>query len=272
MSHSRSLQPLPPDPLHVRLATLEAQVEARERELAAVKADLRALQADYFERVGAMYTELNDLDAAVEALEIALGLRPPPADDGADEDDGGADGRSGADDEGATGGGGAGCSNRGAPSADLKRVFRDLAKAVHPDRAAKLGEAARYRRHSLMAEANRAYAERDEDRLRLILRAWERSTGDEPGGPDEDHGFEGAGAAGWPARSIERRIAWLDDRLIAIDAEFADLRASAIWRLKARLDESRAQGWDLLAEIVNEVKRQVARQSARLAALRRMST
>ena len=58
-------------------------------------------------------------------------------------------------------------------------------------------------------------------------------------------------------------------RLVAIETEFADLRSSAIWRLKTKMDDARAQGWDLLAEIVSEVKRQIARSTARLAALRR---
>ncbi len=97
-----------------------------------------------------------------------------------------------------------------------------------------------------------------EDRLRLILRAWERSPesvlNDDP---NVDR------------LRVERRVAELDDRLIAIDAEFADLETSAIWRLKAKIDDARSQGWDLYAEIVNEVKRQIARANARLISLRR---
>jgi hypothetical protein len=44
-------------------------------------------------------------------------------------------------------------------------MFQDVARAVHPDALpdAQHDERTRYRRHSLMAEANRAYAERDED-------------------------------------------------------------------------------------------------------------
>ena len=49
------------------------------------------------------------------------------------------------------------------------------------------------------------------------------------------------------------------------------LRSSAIGRLKTKIDDTRAQGWDLLAEIVSEVKRQIGRSTARLAALRRQA-
>ena len=51
---------------------------------------------------------------------------------------------------------------------------------------------------------------------------------------------------------------------MAIDVEFADLRKSAIWRLRTKLAETRAQGWDLFAEMVAQVKSEVARATARL--------
>jgi len=145
----------------------------------------------------------------------------------------------------------AGCGHRTAPSADLKRIFRQLAKTIHPDLA--LDGPARYRRHSLMAEANRAYAERDEDRLRLILSKWER--GDTHGGDDLD--------------SVPRRIAALEERRQAMDAELADLKTSAIWRLNAKMEDARQQGWDLFAEMVREVDREIRRATARLARLRK---
>src|SRR5262249_52872827 len=148
-----------------------------------------------------------------------------------------------------------GCSNRSAPSADLKKIFRNLARTIHPDLA--VDEPARWRRHSLMAEANRAYAERDEDRLRLILHAWERSPesvlGDDPGADEE---------------RIRRRIAAIEDRLLDIDRELEDLRTSAIGQLKRKIDDARAKGWDLLAEMIREVKREVGRAKAKLASLK----
>jgi hypothetical protein len=38
-----------------------------------------------------------------------------------------------------------------------------------------------------------------------------------------------------------RREAEIEDRLVAIDREFAELHASAIWRLETKLDEARAR-------------------------------
>jgi hypothetical protein len=228
-----------------RLETLTAEVAARGAALAGYARDLAALQARYLDEIGVLYAELAPLDQALADVEIRLGLRPPhEAADEADPD------RTAPVD--------ATQLFRGEPSADLKRAFRDVARAIHPDLA--FDEAARYRRHSLMAEANRAYAERDEDRLRLILRAWERS-------PEAVIGDD---ADAEQAR-VERRIAELNERLIAIASELADLRASAIARLKLKIDEARERGWDLFAEMRLQVTGEIRRVRTRLAKLERQA-
>jgi hypothetical protein len=213
--------------------------------LTAASDELQHLQAKYLKAVGGFYRKLVDLEAAIVEAEIAAGLRvPAPPEDAADAEDT-------SDVEVAA----EGCSNRGAPSTDLKSMYRNLARTIHPDLA--LDAPARLRRHSLMAEANRAYAERDEDRLRLILHTFERSPDsvlDDDGDADESR--------------LRRRIALIEDRLLAIDTEFAGLQASAIWQLKRKIDTAKAQGWDLFAEMVLEVKREVRRATAQLASLR----
>jgi hypothetical protein len=171
---------------------------------------------------------------------VRLGVRPPAetVDVGEDEEKAG----------------GAGCSNQAEPSVDLKRMFRDIAKAIHPDRAP--AGAARDRRHSLMAEANRAYADRDEDRLRLILRVWERSPEAVPGDTPEAAQLR-----------LERRVAELREQVVAVDLELVDLRRSAIAKLKQRADEAAEQGWDLFAEMRRQVKREILTAKYRLTGL-----
>ena len=241
-----ALQTTTPDADRARLAALELEIGERDREATRLKRDLLALQSRYLDDIGGLYAKLNEIETAIADEEIALGLRL------------GTEGTEGTErTEGMPGpqtediGAAAGCGHRTAPSADLKRIFRQLAKTIHPDLA--LDGPARYRRHSLMAEANRAYAERDEDRLRLILSKWER--GDTHGGDDVD--------------SVPRRIAALEERRLAMDAELADLKTSAIWRLNAKMEEARLQGWDLFAEMLREVDREIRRATARLARLRK---
>ena len=239
-----TVRPSEVDPTRQELATLELQVAEREASLAAYQVELQQLQSRYLSEVGALYAELTALDDAIIEEEIRTGVRQP-----LDEDTGDPAGCNGCVDAPS-------CGTRIEPSADLKRMFRDLAKTIHPDLAR--DDAARYRRHSLMAEANRAYAERDEDRLRLILRVWERSPeaviGDDP---EADR------------LRLRRRIVELGVRLVELEAHLADLRDSAIARLKRKIDGARDQGWDLFAEMVRQVKREVAGSKARLATLRR---
>ena len=242
-----SLTPLP-DATREHVAALELQVATREDELATLKTELGGLQTRYLEEIGPLYAELVPLDEAVAAAEIEAGLRAPDteSDDAALEDD-------------PRGEGLAGCGPASAPSTDLKRMFRDIARAVHPDTShPDVDERTRYRRHSLMSEANRAYAERDEDRLRLILRAWELDPDfGALGDPDEER-----------AR-LPRRAARLAARLVAIESEFADLRRSAIARLSAKIEEAKRQGWDLFAEMRRQVEREIAMGKATLEKLRR---
>lgn len=232
----------PLDAERARLSALEAEVRDRDRELTAIKRELQALQTRYLTEVGSLYGALNEIEAAIAEIEIAVGLREPPAVD-ADAD---ASGHA-ADADAAS------CGHRGGASEDLKRIFRRLAKTIHPDLA--LDGAAFYRRHSLMAEANRAYAERDEDRLRLILQTWEL-------------GDTAALAAGSEDDRLRRRLAALETHRDALDRELAELRTTAIWRLRDRIDDARRQGWDLFAEMIREVERETKRASARLVKLR----
>ena len=221
-----------------RRAALEEEVARREAELLALKRELRELQTHYLGRIGDLYAELSQLEAEIAEIEVRAGLRPPPLED---EDA----------DPAAVEHALASRGRRAAPSDELKKVFREVARSIHPDLA--LDEPARCRRHSLMAEANRAYAERDADRLRLILQTWEQ-------GADA---IEGEGVPRL------RRASDLEERLAAMNVELASLRASAIYKLKQKIDKTRAEGWDLFAEMILQVKTEIGRARAKLALLGR---
>jgi hypothetical protein len=222
----------------VRRRQLEVQVIERERELDALKVELQKLQDRYLAEIGTLYRELADVESSILEFEVRVGLReaPDPGTSSATEAE--------ADAEAVTD---PSCSSNAPPSLELKKIFRDVARTIHPDLA--MDEPARYRRHSLMAEANRAYAERDTDRLRLILHAWEN----DPDAVSDDDPMAGA-----------KRLARLDGQLAAIDAECADLRRSAIYTLKIKIERTRAEGWDLFGEMRLQVSAELGRARARL--------
>jgi len=249
ISVSAALEPVLPSADAAELARLEAQLRERENELNTLKLDLQDLQSRHLTEIGPLYRDLAEIEDELIDLEIRAGLRPPPEDDADGVDEG---------DSADTAQDAAACDDRGGASADaLKRVFRDVPKNIHPDLA--MNDAARLRRHSLMAEANRAYAERDADRLLLILHRWQRSSDAVVGDDDESRELR-----------LRRRRAEVEEQLAAIDAEFIELRNSAIARLKDKIDDTRRKGWDLFAEMVAQVRSDIARARARLVAVRQM--
>ena len=137
----------------------------------------------------------------------------------------------------------------------MRKLFRDVAKAIHPDLAA--DEHARQRRHTLMIEANRAYALGDERRLRAILQMWESSAAAVP-----------ASDADAVRLQLLRRLAQIHDQLEACAGDLAALEDSPLWKLKLMSDDASARGRDLVGEMVKELTRDIQVARNRLDAIR----
>jgi chromosome segregation ATPase len=104
-----------------------------------------------------------------------------------------------------------------------------------------------------MAEANRAYEEGDEERLRVILQEWESS-------PEAVKG-EGAGA---DLVRVIRKIAQAEERLRAIEIEVSQLKESDLYKLKTKVEEAEKEKRDLLAEMAKQLDKQIADARERL--------
>ena len=137
----------------------------------------------------------------------------------------------------------------------VRKLFRDVARIIHPDLAG--DEHTRDRRHALMIQANRAYAMRDEEQLRRILESWERS-------PEAVQGSDPAAAR----LRLERRLAQIEEHLDTCGRDLAALQASRLYELKAMVDEAAASGRDLVAEMVRRLKRDIMAATNRLDAMR----
>jgi len=138
---------------------------------------------------------------------------------------------------------------------DIKALYREVAKAIHPDLGQCGGSEAD--RHELMSQANRAYAQQDRRVLQDILRKWKQS----PGTVDGDD------IAAQLIRAI-RQIARERQEIQDVKAKVAELKGSYVCRFKLKLDASLAQGTDLFAEMVATADLNIARARKRLAALK----
>ncbi|MEP7310652.1 MAG: hypothetical protein ABJA98_34550 [Acidobacteriota bacterium] len=229
-----------PEALRSRLAEREAILGARDAEVARVKSDLDAFRIKYRQQVGLLHEQLDrleleiaeaELDELSRRLKIAGGDPTVPP---------------------------AGAQPAPPPrytSDVVRKLFRDVAKAIHPDLAR--DELARDRRHALMVAANRAYALGDEEELRLILQAWERSP----------EAVQGSHPEAMRLRLV-RRIAQIDEQLEMLVSDLSALKDSPSWKLKAMVDEAAAKGKDLVREMVARLKRDILVATNRLDAMR----
>jgi hypothetical protein len=108
-----------------------------------------------------------------------------------------------------------------------------------------------------MIEANRAYALGDEEQLRWVLQAWERSPEAVQGSDPEARRLR-----------LVRRIAQMEEHLEMLATDLATLKASPLWRLKTMVDEATAKGKDLVGEMVARLKRDIMVAANRLDAIR----
>jgi hypothetical protein len=221
------------------LASARAALAERELELADFRAQLKSFEGRYLRQVGVLYAEMDDLDARVAELEASL-ESSATARQRAER------ARKRANDTHEATHGEASKAADFKPSADLKSLFRDAAKRVHPDFAT--DEADRELRTRLMAQVNDAYSQGNADALQRIL--------DEFGNSPESVQGEGIGAE---LIRIIRQIAEAKKHIAAIEQELATLRASEIARLRNDVEVAQQCGRDLLAELAETVGEQVGR-------------
>jgi len=144
-----------------------------------------------------------------------------------------------------------------APSRDIKKLYRQLAQKIHPDRAR--SEDDRTWRTQLMSEANRAYRAGDDDTLREILSLWREGEGRVPAGSGGN-----AAASGAVSSALMAQVANVRRRVVEIEAELNRLYGSRLYELFTAAKMARRQGRDLLQEMADRIDLQVAAARAEL--------
>jgi archaellum component FlaC len=226
------------DGLRSRATELETTVAERVAAINRMKADLAAFKTRYRHDVGDLHEQLEELELSIAEAELGeISKRVPDAAAGA--------ARTGAHAEPAP----------RFTSDAVRKLFRDVARTIHPDLAN--DALTRDRRHALMIEANRAYALGDEERLRWILQAWERS-------PEAVQGTDPEAER----MRLLRRVEQLEEQLEMIASDLEELKDTSLWKLKAMVDEAAAKGKNLVADTVRRLKRDILVARNRLDAMR----
>lgn len=250
----KTVDPRPATPEEQELArkleeqtALEADLADRELRSANLRAELGAFERQYLHFVGSRYAELDELKAQISER---LAGEQPGNDRAAQA---AREARARADETKTV----AGEKSEQEPrkfeaSPELKRLYRDVARRIHPDLTSDRDD--RSRRQQLMADANQAYEHGDEARLEKILTAYEHSP----------EAFRGEGPGAELVRVI-RRVSQVRGRLAEMEAELQGLLRSDLYQLKIRVDEAESSGHNVLQDMIAKVDEQIDLAKKRLA-------
>jgi hypothetical protein len=227
-------------------AALEADLADRELRSANLRAELGAFERQYLHFVGSRYAELDEWKAQIAERQRSQQPGNERAAQAARE------ARERADETKSV----AGEKSEQEPrkfeaSPELKRLYRDVARRIHPDLTSDRDD--RAKRQLLMADANQAYEQGDESRLEKILTAYEHSP----------EAFQGQGPGAELIRTI-RRVSQVRGRLAEIEAELQGLLRSDLYQLKIRVDEAEQTGHNVLQDMIAKVDEQIELAKKRL--------
>lgn len=246
---TRRLKPEEQEILRKReeLAAIRATLADRELELVDLRSQLAAFEGRYLRQVGTLYAELDEWKARISELHARL---DPSAAANARAHEAREQARQTYEDAHSK----ASETHDFVPSPELRSLFREVAKRIHPDFCRDAGDLER--RTRFMAQANRAYEAGDAEALQRILEEYQ----------DGADAVEGEGVGAELVRII-RQISQAKDRVFAIEQELASLRQSEIALLKKQDEESEQAGRDLLAELATTVREQIERTKTEYEAL-----
>jgi DnaJ-domain-containing protein 1 len=236
------------DRKRIELSGLESDLADRELYLTTLRSELLTFERAYARIVGKRYAELDEIEAQIAELLANASPKDGRARNSATQARSKAkESREVVEKSLAA----AHATRNSSYSETLRSVYREVAKRIHPDLATTAAD--RIRREQLMAQANKAYEEGDESRLRSILEEYEAS-------PES---VQGEGATAELVRVI-RKIAQIRRRLAQIEDEAEILVKSELFALKGRADRATEAGRNLLSEMAKDLDSQLATSRERL--------
>jgi len=215
---------------------LRDELAAIEEEQATLEAELEAFNADYLREVVTVLAELHEIEARIAAL---VAKRSGSAEDKAAA--GTARARSRETKAAVTA---IPPAPEPLPTGDLKKLFREAAKRMHPDLAP--DDETRQHAEAFMKRLNQAFAARDEEAIVNLVRQWE---------------------AARPVADDPRRVTALVTAVDRARARLEEVRGSELAAMMERAMAAAASGTDLLAEWRASAEVALAAARVKLAAL-----
>ena len=227
-------------------AQLEDQVVTAELERETIKTDIARFQHRYYQTVGRLYVELDELEA-----EITRAFAEESPDDVAAQAQAKAaqeQAKKSAEEAGLI-------EAQPAPppviTPECKQAFRKAAMLMHPDRAT--SEPETQRRTILMAQVNLAYEKGDQKAIEKLMLEF----GQDP------EAFAGEDVASKIVKAI-RRIAQLRRRLSEIQQELETQKQTEIYQLKTTIEETEAMGGDPLGDLAQQLLQELSERKIQL--------
>ena len=227
-----------------RLAAVRAALAEREADIAQFRAQLKAFEGRYLQRVGVLYAELDEIAARITEREVDLydsdsaRRRAQEARQRAQETH---EAAFGADQE----------PVEFDPSPSLKTLFREVARRIHPDFASDDAEQKHFT--LLMTRANHAYNCGDAETLQRLL---DDHLEVNASGSDEGDGVT--------LLRLARQIQHAVRDIARLDGEQQTLLQSEIGQLYTGAEAAAHEDRDLLAEQAASVRERIADAQYRL--------
>lgn len=230
---------------HAELQTLQEELTLGELQLVDLRAHLSAFERTYMRTVGRRMAELDEIEALILAAR-AQETGDPELVERARE------ARARAEESQAQSPDLAEPDVETPPSDDLRRLYRQMARLMHPDLAP--DERSQAARTEMMARVNDAYAVGDSTVLHRLLEEWN----------SRPEAVAGDTVSDRLVRAI-RQIAQVRKRLEEIGRESAAMAASPLRQLSEDVAKASASGRDLLDEMAQRLDADIAVARGRLA-------
>lgn len=236
---------------HKQLDALEAEYANSQTGYSTLASEIGAFRNRYYLRVGVMYAQLDTLRAEIKARIFSNAPDDMEAKQEAKK------AQMQADETVRE----VNCAAEESPvsfqpSADLKQIYRQAAKLIHPDRAK--DDHDRQLRDRLMAEVNAAYAA---DEIDAILRIIERYRS-QLDAPDVDD-------IGVQLIRVIRNIARTRNQIASLVQSIAELQASNWFKLKTEVEQGEANGENPLGDLAEKIHSEIRQEQQKLNELQR---